>query len=135
MTGASGVLSALPGRINEGGHWEHPDSWRASQNAIEHSLIVVILPRAPCIQGVCYEVEHNLNALGFCAVQVEALAQSAHAARAGLEAWAAAGGHHFHEQDDAICMLAAGQKPLDAQHLQSLREPQLAVLINAVFEV
>ena len=88
-----------------------------SEDAVQDALVVVILPGTPGVQGVCYEVQNHLHALRLSAVQVEALAQRANAARPRLEAGAAAGRHHVHEQDDAVCMLAAGQEALYAQHL------------------
>ena len=49
---------------------------------------------------------------------MEALAQGLNGAGASLEGGAAAGGHHVNQQDDPVCVLAAGQEALDAQHLQ-----------------
>ena len=48
---------------------------------------------------------------------METLAEGGHCPGAGLEAGAAAALHHLHQQDDPVCVLAAGQKALDAQHL------------------
>ena len=55
--------------------------------------------------------------LGFRQVEVEAFAQGLKGTVAALEGRAATALHHLHEQDDAVCMLAAGQKPSDHQHL------------------
>ena len=91
---------------------------KSSEDAIEDALVVVVLAGAPGVQGVRDQVEHDLHALRLRAVQVEALAQRADAARARLEAGAAARGHHVDQQDDAVRMLAARQEALYAQHLQ-----------------
>ncbi len=100
------------------------DSWAGqrrlrSEDAIEHALVVVVLPSAPGVQRVSNHGQDDLHALGFRQVEVEALAQVVHCARAGLEAGASAGGHHLDQQDDAVRVLAARQEPLDAQHLRA----------------
>ena len=62
----------------------------------------------------CHQVPH----LRLGQVEVEALAQCLDGAGASLEGGAPAGGHHVNQQDDPVCMLAAGQEALYAQHLQ-----------------
>ena len=57
--------------------------------------------------------------LRFCEAQMEALAQVLDTARASLEGWAATALHHLHQQNDAVCMLAASQEALYTQHLHS----------------
>jgi len=54
---------------------------------------------------------------------MEALAQIVDTARAGFEGWAATALHHLHQQNDAVCMLAARQEALYTQHLHPLRAP------------
>ena len=54
---------------------------KASEDAVEDALVVVVLARAPGVQGVRDEVEHHLHALRLRAVQDKALAQRADAAR------------------------------------------------------
>lgn len=54
---------------------------------------------------------------------MEALAQVMDTARAGLEGWAATALHHLHQENDAVCMLAARQEALYTQHLHPLQLP------------
>ena len=67
------------------------------------------------------------NDLRLWEIQVEALAECSDSPGPCLEAGAAAVLHHLHQQDDPVCMLAAGQEPLDAQHLRHSQPPESAV--------
>ena len=69
-----------------------------------------------CIDITCQR-KYGGAYLGLRQIEVEALAQGLEGAVAALEGRAAAPLHHLHQQDDAVCMLAAGQKAPDHEHL------------------
>lgn len=51
------------------------------KDAVEDALVVVILTRAPCVQRICDEAQHHLDALRLAQVQLEPLPQRMHLLR------------------------------------------------------
>ena len=102
----------------------HSGSWQP---------VLCMLPAACMQDPCCWQMRwihstaclllRQCTCLCFREAQMKSLAQVLDTARAGLECWAAAALHHLHQQNNAICMLAACQEALYTQHLHPLQAP------------